>query len=128
MNDYSKVTAEQINNKSDQIAQQLAQARITTHQIRNIYSAVQRVRALADQPDAKPAEINRRLIFLKPKLAYATGRQGRQSQDSMKVLQGEIVQAIDGVVHSEDHRRACENFFFFMESIVAYHKFHGGRD
>ena len=123
MNDYSKVTAEQINNKSEQLAQELANSRITTHQVRNIYSAVQRVRALADQPDAKPAEINRRLIFLKPKLAYAAGRQGR-----MRGLQSEIVQAIDGVVRSEDHRRACENFFFFMESIVAYHKFYGGRD
>jgi len=39
-----------------------------------------------------------------------------------------MVEAIDGVVNSENKVRALENFLALLEAVVAYHKFHGGRE
>lgn len=126
LSDLSTVTPEQLNNRGEEWGQKLRE--IKTNQIRNLYSAVQRIRAYADQPENKPEEINRRLIFLKPRLAYASARQERRQQERMKEFRDFLLQAIDGVLKSRDHQKALDNFFFLMESIVAYHKFHGGRD
>ena len=62
------------------------------------------------------------MILLKPKLAYAAGRHPRQ----LKAFQAFMVQAIDGVVKSENKGNALTNFFDLLEAVVAYHKFHGG--
>jgi CRISPR-associated protein Csm2 len=129
--DLSRVTPQTLNELGDHWGQQLRS--VKTHQIRNLYSAVQRIRATAErrsenQPE-NIAEINRQLIFLKPKLAYASGRQEKDDQKKiMRDLRDFLVKAIDGVVKSQDHKEARDNFFFLVESIVAYHKFYGGKD
>ena len=121
--DLTTITPEKLNSEGEKWGKELKNANIKTNQIRNIYGAVQHIRFLASRPDADTADLNRRLIFLKPKLAYASGRQGK-----LKPLRKLLVQAIDSVVASPTPEKARENFFFLLESIVAYHKFHGGRD
>ena len=119
--DLNTITAKQLDRRGEEWGKRLA-GNVKTNQIRNLYSAVQHIRVRASQqPDA--ADINRRLIFLKPKLAYASGR-----QSALKPLRNFLVQAIDSVVESKTPEKARENFFILMESIVAYHKFHGGQD
>jgi CRISPR/Cas system CSM-associated protein Csm2 small subunit len=34
--------------------------------------------------------------------------------------------AVDGVLGASNKEKALENFFLYVESIVAYHKFYGG--
>ena len=123
--DLSTIEPEALNRCSEQWGKRLANRHrgVKTNQIRNLYSAVQQIRVRADQPDVDQEDINRRLIFLKPKLAYASGR-----QPALKALRDFLVPAIDSVVNSQNPQEARENFFFLMESIVAYHKFYGGRD
>ncbi len=119
--DLNTISPKEINRRGEELGEELAR-KITTNQIRNIYSAVQHIRVRASRPDHTPEDINRRLIFLKPKLAYASGR-----QNELKRLRNVLVQAIDSIVQSNDPertRRARENFFILMESIVAYHRFH----
>ena len=119
--DLNTITPKELNRRGEELGEELARE-VTTNQIRNIYSAVQHIRVRASRLDHTPEDINRRLIFLKPKLAYASGRQNR-----LKRLRDVLVQAIDSVVQSNDPertRRARENFFILMESIVAYHRFH----
>ena len=119
---FSSVEPEQINRDGEKWGKELKDAGIKTNQIRNLYSAVQHIRVRASQPEVNQAYINRRLIFLKPKLAYASGRQTK-----LKPLREFLVQVIDRVVGEEqDPPKARENFFILMESIVAYHKFYGG--
>ena len=125
------ITPQELNRRGEELGKELARD-IKANQIRNIYGAVQhiRVRASRLQPDTEDTEdtedINRRLIFLKPKLAYASGR-----QNNLRGLRDVLVEAIDSVVRSEDPKKAQkarDNFFILMESIVAYHKFYGGKD
>ncbi len=112
--------AEKINNDAESFAKN--NSKITTHQIRNIYSAVNRVRT--DFITTKNTEkIKRELILLKPKLAYAAGR-----DKVVKPLQELMSDVIDKVVKSENFNKACENFFDFAEAMVAYHKFYSEKE
>lgn len=119
------IAPEELDRRGEEWGKKLAdqQDGVKTNQIRNLYAAVQHIRVRASQPEPDTEDINRRLVFLKPKLAYATGRQRQLRQ-----LRDFLVLAIDSVVHSADPPKARENFFILMESIVAYHKFYGGRD
>jgi CRISPR-associated protein Csm2 len=121
--DFSTVTPQQLNSQAEEWGRKLTE--IKTHQIRTLYSAVQSIRVRADRGEATPDEVSRRLVFLKPKLAYASAR---QPGPAMRELREYLVRAIDGVITSSDPTKARDNFFFLMEAIVAYHKFHGGRD
>lgn len=95
---------------------------VKTSQLRAFYSAVNRIRVQSQQAnDFSPLE--RRLILLKPKLAYAAGR-----HKTLESFQSFMVQAIDGVVNSNAKKQALTNFFDLLEAVVAYHKFHGGQD
>lgn len=97
---------------------------VKTSQLRTFYSAVNRIRVQFQHESEFSSPVERSLILLKPKLAYAAGRHPRQ----LKAFQSFIVQAIDGVVNSNDKHKALTNFFDLLEAVVAYHKFHGGRE
>lgn len=118
----------------DSIANQKGKdfSKIKTNQIRNVYSNINILRTnfrysktIKDQEELKKvySNINRDLILLKPKLAYAKGR-----QTNVQPFQEFLFQLIDRTVNSTDPKLALENFFVMVESIVAYHKYHGGRD
>ena len=123
--DLTTIAPEELDRQGEKWGKDLADRHsgVKTNQIRNLYAAVQHIRVRASQPQPDTEDINRRLVFLKPKLAYASGR-----QPALKGLRNFLVQAIDSVMCSEDPPKAQENFFILMESIVAYHKFHGGKD
>ena len=122
--DLNTITAEELDRRGEEWGKKLARE-VKTNQIRNVYGAVQHIRVRASRPQPDTEDINRRLIFLKPKLAYASGR-----QSALKPLRDLLVQAIDSVVKKDNPNaeKARENFFFLMEAIVAYHKFYGGKD
>lgn len=122
--DLNTITAEELDCRGEEWGKKLAKG-VKTNQIRNLYGAVQHIRVRASRPQPDTEDINRRLIFLKPKLAYASGR-----QSALKPLRNLLVQAIDSVVKKDNPNpeKARENFFFLMESIVAYHKFYGGKN
>jgi CRISPR-associated protein Csm2 len=110
----------------DAIAKQKGQAfatSIKTNQIRNVFAAVSSIRQQFKQTGNCTPEIERSLILLKPKLAYAAGR-----QTVVRPFQEFMSQAIDAVKNSKNKKDALENFFALVESVVAYHKFYGGKD
>jgi CRISPR-associated protein Csm2 len=111
---------------------------IKTNQIRNFYSAINSIRQKVNErnkfryneneDDKKyfsnlETQINTELILLEPKLAYAAGR-----QKVVKPFYELIKEAIDAYKQSKDKDIAINNFITLIESIVAYHKFYGGRD
>ena len=95
---------------------------VKTSQLRAFYSAVNRIRVQSQRANDF-SRLERSLILLKPKLAYAAGR-----HNTLKSFQSFMVQAIDGVVNSEAKKEALNNFFDLLEAVVAYHKFYGGKD
>lgn len=95
---------------------------VKTSQLRTFYSAVNSIRVQSQQ-ERDFSHIERSLILLKPKLAYAAGR-----HKTLRGFQSFMVQAIDGVVNSNNKGDALTNFFDLLEAVVAYHKFYGGRE
>ncbi len=93
-------------------------ARLKTNQIRKFFDAVKRIQT--ELRNKREVPVRQRVIRLKPALAYATARQQKQLQDFSNVLN----RAIDMVKDKEDFNYFVE----FVEGIVAYHKFHGGKD
>ena len=123
-------------------AQAKALKSVKTHQLRNVFAAISKMRmdykqqkmnvlrslpkgALTDEAYEKQVgdliykELQTTLLFMKPKIAYAAGRirEVRPFYDFMK-------EAIDAVDRSSNKKKALTNFFMMMESIVAYHKFY----
>jgi CRISPR-associated protein Csm2 len=118
---------------ADRIGEHLKQVGLKTSQIRRIFTDVKSIEAAAkarfSQNEGAPEPFStdlaiRRLVLLKPKLAYQAGRHGRPVRTLKEVLEG----AIDRVLDSPDRTEAINNFIHFFEAILAYHKFYGGED
>lgn len=93
--------------------------RLKTSQIRKFLDAVNEIKSKGVQrPDNDPF-FRSQCMLLKPKLAYAAGR-----QDEVKPLMAVLALCIDKVRTKEDFTR----FYRFVEAIIAYHRYHGGRD
>jgi CRISPR-associated protein Csm2 len=82
---------------------------LTTSQLRKFFGEVKRQQAKGfDKSD---------IILLKPKLAYAVGRNGK-GESRIKQFYFVIANAVDQVKDMEDFKR----FIKIFEAIVAYHK------
>ncbi|MEW6259126.1 MAG: type III-A CRISPR-associated protein Csm2 [Thermodesulfobacteriota bacterium] len=91
---------------------------LTTSQIRNIYGTVKKLDMIGNSEEVLP-----KLILLKPKLAYAVGRNDKV--EGLKLLRDILGSAIDLVAERRDPR--FQNFCRFFEAILAYHKAEGGK-
>lgn len=110
--------------KAENMALQFTRDKLKTNQIRNFYSAITRMRADYEQAeDGKGYDkVKNQLIMLKPKLAYAAGRQTAVRANFYPFM----TTAIQSIEQASDKTKSIENFFLLVESVVAYHKFHGG--
>ena len=95
----------------------LAKAGLRTTQIRKFLDAVNKISA--ESVGKKDFPFRERTILLKPKLAYAAGRENKA-----KPLMAVLDSCMDKVRNKEDFSR----FARFVESIVAYHRYYNGRD
>jgi len=108
--------------KAEDMALQFTRDKLKTNQIRNFYSAITRMRADFEQSENGYEQVKTQLVMLKPKLAYAAGRQTAVRANFYQFM----TSAIKSVEQASDKSKAMENFFLLVESVVAYHKFHGG--
>lgn len=81
---------------------------VSTSQLRNIYSKV--------KPLKKEEDINQ-LKLERPKIAYIIARQDKEEAVAMMLV-------IDDLMKSVKTKSQLDNFQYFMESVVAYHKFY----
>lgn len=126
MDNIATMSAAELVRRAEETAVQLTRDKLKTGQIRNFYSAITRMRtdfALADEKTVND-ELRRDITMLKPKIAYAAGRQTAVRATFYPFVKG----AIDGIEKSNYDPRAVKNFFQLIESVVAYHKFYGGAD
>ena len=101
-----------------EIGQRLAKKPIElkTSQIRRFFDSLKNIQSKITKESFE--QYRDEIVLLRPKLAYAAGRQRRQVEDLMKVLDP----AISKIENYEDFN--C--FIQFVETIVAYHKYAGG--
>ena len=108
---------------AERLGKDLANARLTTSQIRGVFGTVRQIEMnwSASATEGRQRQAQRQLILLKPKLAYQARR---QSGGAVQQLADALNPAIDLV--GEDRER-FRNFVDFFEAILAYHKAAGGR-
>ncbi len=92
---------------------------LTTSQIRSLFGEVRQIQA-EWSIESRRAHAKRRLILLKPKMAYrARKERGKAVSDLVDVLRP----ALDLVGGEDDN---FQRFVEFFEAILAYHKAYGG--
>jgi len=109
-NDLDAILAgnsEKMVNDAERLGKHLADRRMTSSQIRNIFSEVKGMHEFEKY----------KLDLLRPKLAYTAGRH-KQVQDLQEVLDAAIRKV-------GDDESKFENFKNFFEAIVAYHRLYG---
>ena len=99
-----------------QIRKFLAAVNALTNKV-DVYRA-QHVEAAALSPALASA-----VKYLKVQLAYQAGREPKKVQPFVETAR--LKERIDGI---GTDLRAYEDFAHYMEALVAYHKFYGGRD
>lgn len=87
---------------------------LTTSQLRKFFGQLRRI-------EADYEKLNGEIPMLKPKLAYAVGKAGNYSRirdfyDQMNI----------GLSAIDNSKENFNRFISLTESIVAFHKFHGG--
>jgi len=122
MNNLKEMKPDEIVREAEQIAKKLSDDKLKTSQIRNFYSSITRMRIdRANSGDTISDSLKMELNMLKPKLAYAAGRQKAVRANFYPYIK----RAIDDVVESHYDPSTIDNFFMLIEGIVAYHKFYG---
>lgn len=112
------LSAERLVEYAEEVGDFLAnKVRLKTSQIRRFLDAVTRIKSKSF--GNKDVDFERESLLLRPKLAYAAGR-----QDQVKPLMAVLDPCMRKVKGEEDFL----NFARFVEAIIAYHRYHGGRD
>lgn len=96
---------------------------LTTSQIRNFFGEVRRIQSKIQQSGFT----NNRTAFLliRPKLAYAEAKvKSKQGKSRIEDFRKVMENAHKAVVKDSDFQR----FVDFLEAVLAFHKFYGGRD
>ncbi len=97
---------------------------LTTSQIRKFFGELKRIQA-------SPEKFKDDVPLLKAKLAYAVGRdydKSGRSKSKIKEFYDELSVGIDSIRAGEDRVKDLIRFVKIVESIVAYHKYFGGKD
>lgn len=97
---------------------------LTTSKIRNILSMISTIynEVIHYPSDKLNEDIVERLKYLKMRFAYEAGR-----EKAVKNLI-EIAKIFEIIEWIGNDKQKCILFCKYMESIVAYHKFNGGKD
>lgn len=105
---------------ADDLGRHLKNKKVTTSQIRNAYGNMKKLEMAGWQGN----RTQREMLLLKPRLAYAAGRQQDwATKEGLENLRQVIDNAINAVTDEESFKRFCQ----FFEAIIAYHKAAGGK-
>lgn len=97
---------------------------VTTSQIRNLLSMTADLYndVLSVKEKELPAEIKGRINYLKLRFVYESGREPKVKS---------LVNKAEILTHLDEIRGSKKQYILFsryMEALVAYHRFYGGRD
>lgn len=118
--------AEKLVKAADQVGQDLKNMGLATSQIRALFGEVRQIEAQWGSSSQGRQIAVRRLVLLKPKMAYRARRErGRAVQELVDTLKP----ALELVIQEKDETKQGANFkrfVEFFEAILAYHKAYGG--
>ena len=103
----------------DQFGNELKEGDVTTSQMRKVFNQIKRMHLEVRSPGSQAAFNPDMVKLLKPKIAYLASREKR-----LKPFKRVMDALIDKVRDVQDFDRLAD----FMEAVIAYHKYYGGRD
>lgn len=114
---------------------------VTTTQIRRFLTAVNQVSGKVEKwkrdkkvgsHEALPEELQAQIKYLKVKIAYTIGREKASNKKSNNPGKAELFFKESGLLEIIDSIgsdiKKYENFASYVEALVAFHKYYGGRD
>ncbi len=111
---------------AEDLGSRLKNANLTTSQIRALFGEVRQIQAQLSIGEQERARAFRKLILLKPKMAYRARRErGRGVEELTSVLDPAIDLVVDGS-DQEIQEQNFQRFVDFFEAILAYHRAAGG--
>lgn len=119
---------------SENLGKYLKDAGLATNQIRSLFGEVRQIQA-EWSIEGRRDHARRRLILLKPKMAYRARRErGKAVEDLVSVLRPAVDLVTKGPRRKPDQSRGSadtmednfDRFVEFFEAILAYHKAYGG--
>jgi len=108
-----KGNAEKLNEIASKLGKIYAQAKLSTSQIRTVLNEINSMQKFDKN----------RLQLLRPKLAYVAGRH----QKTTPIIKNDFQPLLDRAIQMVNEEN-FQNFKHFIEAIVAYHRFHGGKE
>ncbi|WP_448338299.1 type III-A CRISPR-associated protein Csm2 [Chloroflexus aurantiacus] len=109
--------------EADRLGKELGRNGLTTSQIRNIFGEVRSIEQDVLPTDQQlPLDVQRRLLMLKPKMAYQVGR--FSNNQALQELVETLSDAI-GLIGNDKNR--FQTFVNLFEAILAYHRRYGGK-
>ncbi|MEM7128530.1 MAG: type III-A CRISPR-associated protein Csm2 [Chloroflexota bacterium] len=109
--------------KADAFGRDLANKRLTKNQIRNVFGEVRKIEAQWSDPEREARDNVRRLLLLKPRMAYQAEREPRA-----KPLLDVLSEAINLVVREDGPQTQHKRFGYFVEMFEAILAFHTAQE
>jgi CRISPR-associated protein Csm2 len=113
--------------KAKELGEGLFHNQMTTAQIRALFGEVRQIEAeWGNEDEKKKREAYRRLVLLKPKLAY---RARKERGQAVKMLTDVLDKGLDVIIKGDISKRdeSFRQFVEFFEAILAYHQAAGGK-
>lgn len=129
--------------KAEEVMEKLSKDNnlVTTTQIRRFLTAVNQVSGKVEKwkrdkkvgfHEALPEELQAQIKYLKVKIAYTIGREKASNKKSNNSGKAELFFTESGLLEIIDSIgsdiKKYENFASYVEALVAFHKYYGGRD
>ena len=103
----------------------LIRGEVKSNKIRNIFGYVKKLDLeTMNMNDTIQKEITYKLRLLSPKLAYIIGRAGRSEKEALTLLKIYFDNTVEKIGND---KKKFKTFVDFFESILAYHKYYGGK-
>ena len=119
-------------NIADEVMNSLKNRRLTTSQIRkllsmtaNIYNALKQKNTDEEDSDELSQDILNQIQYLKLHVVYEAGRSTVKGDVYAFIEKAKLIDNIDGIGNK---KKNLILFCHYMEALVAYHRFYGGRD
>lgn len=121
LSSMAEFDAQKLVEKADKLGELLAKhIKLETSQIRKFLDAVTKISYERFDREDGDNYVRQEAILLRPKLAYSAGRNREKVKPLMDVL--------DPCLSRIKSTRDFDRFHRFVEAIIAYHRYYGGRE
>ena len=115
----------------DKFGYYLRENYLSSSQLRNIFGELKmlqmKLNGLKPDEDQELKGLQTKFLLLLPKLSYSSGRLRNKGLNEFKKIFEEAHKAVGNELSLLEFKKRYNNFVDFIEAILAYHKYYGGK-